>query len=52
MSSITRSIFPDFFDLIESGTIPTIEEYLEDIATFQTRKSNLLQKMGLLAQMA
>jgi hypothetical protein len=35
-----------FFKLIESGTIPTIKPYTtEDITTFQTRKSNLLQKL-------
>jgi hypothetical protein len=48
MDSIIRHDFPDFFNLIESGTIPTIKEYREDTTTFQTRKSNLLQKLQAL----
>lgn len=45
MNSITRSGNPEFFNIIESGTIPTIKVYLENLATFQTRKNNLLQKL-------
>jgi hypothetical protein len=44
MNSISRTDAPDFFNLIESGTISTIEEYGETSSAFGIRKSNLLQK--------
>lgn len=45
MNNITRSDNPEFFNIIESDTIPTIKVYLESNTTFQTRKNNLLQKL-------